>query len=128
MRTLKTYELYEAENFFNGKNLTKLPELSNTIIRLYCWDNKLTGLPKLPNKLDRLFCWNNELSKLPKLPSTLKTLRCRNNNLNELPELPKSLESLSCGKNNLPYNDINSYWLWFYNKYPEKKVAIEFNI
>ena len=83
-------------------NLTKLPELPNSLTLLNCGNNKLTELPVLPNSLIKLDCGNNKLIKLPKLPNKLTHLYCNNNNnLTELPDLPNLLEYLGCHYNKL---------------------------
>ena len=61
---------------------------------------------------------NQNLTELPELPDTLEILYCHNNKLTELPELPETLEYLECDHNNLPYDNLKSYWKWYYNKYP----------
>ena len=37
---------------------------------------KITSLPELPETLTRLYCYNTQLSVLPKLPETLTYLDC----------------------------------------------------
>jgi hypothetical protein len=66
-------------------NLTVLPELPDTLTRLYCENNQLTVLPELPDTLTYLKCENNQLTVLPELPDTLTYLSCRNNQLTVLP-------------------------------------------
>jgi Leucine-rich repeat (LRR) protein len=85
----------------NWCNLTKLPDLPNSLEDLFCHTNKLTKLPYLPNSLKTLWCNYNKLTKLPNLPNSLKTLWCYRNNLTELPDLPDTLIELDCDKNNL---------------------------
>jgi Leucine-rich repeat (LRR) protein len=75
---LKKYKNLLILNCPNNK-LTILPELPNTLIKLYCWFNQLTTLPKLPDTLIRLNCFNNLLTTLPKLPDTLKHINCSYN-------------------------------------------------
>ena len=65
----------------NNCNLTKLPDLPNTLTKLDCNLNNLTELPNLPNSLTDLCCYNNNLTKLLNLPNSLKYLYCYNNNL-----------------------------------------------
>ena len=82
-------------------NLSVLPNLPNSLIRLCCHNNNLSSLPELPNSLTYIDCANNNLSSLSKLPNSLKKLWCGNNNLSVLPELPNSLTELWCYNNNL---------------------------
>ena len=96
----------------NFKNYTKLKIFNCN----YC---NLTKLPDLPNSLQDLRCNNNNLTKLPNLPNSLIELYCSNNKLTELSDLPNSLNLLECSFNNLIYpnyrietineiNEINS--------------------
>ena len=76
---------------FINLNLTKLPELPNSLKTLNCsYNPNLTSLPELPNSLKTLYCNDNQnLSELPELPNSLKKLVCIGNvNLTSLPELP----------------------------------------
>ena len=75
------------------------------------------------NVVTELYLSGRNLTELPGLPDTLKELYCYNNNLTELPELPETLVCLDCGYNKLPYKDLNGYWKWYYNKYPERLAA-----
>lgn len=82
-------------------NLTYLPEnICNLVnlLHLNCCENNLTKLPELPNTLKELDCSHNKLIILPeKLPDCLEYLNCMCNNLTELPEiLPKKLNLLFC--------------------------------
>jgi len=50
-----------------------------------------------------------------------------------LPELPETLNYLECRGNNLPFNSesycpLKSYWIWYYNKYPERLAAKKYNL
>jgi hypothetical protein len=85
-------------------NLTLIPELPQSLAKLYCCDNKLlTTLPVLPYKLEGLWCCDNNLIELPELPEKLTFLQCESNNLVELPELPVKLKELYCSHNNIKY-------------------------
>jgi RNA-binding protein YhbY len=56
-----------------GNNLTKLPNLPNSLKELYCVNNNLTELPDLPNSL-YFKCYNNPLT-YPNYPDyTIKTI------------------------------------------------------
>jgi len=122
MKYLKSFENFSENNtIYNcfNNNLTILPELPSSLVKLYCFQNKLTSLPELPNSLVNLWCNSNKLTSLPELPkslvelvcsynkltnlpqlpSSLVDLRCSNNKLTILPEIPKSLEKLFCGNN-----------------------------
>ena len=82
-------------------DLTKLPNLPNSLTNLFCYNNNLTKLPNLPDSLTHLFCYNNNLIELPNLPTSLIELYSNNNKLTYLPNLPKSLVFLECYNNNL---------------------------
>lgn len=85
-------------------NLTELPELPQSLEKLFCYGNALTSLPEqLPPKLTRLSCQYNKLTQLPeKLPETLIILECINNCLTSLPkQLPPGLKTLECNSNAL---------------------------
>jgi len=85
----------------HGNQLTELPKLPESLIKLHCPNNQLSNLPELPKTLKELECYNNQLSNLPELPKTLKELECSNNQLSNLPELPKTLKGLICSNNQL---------------------------
>ena len=68
----------------------------------------MTELPELPDSLIELWCYNNNLSELPELPISLKELWCGSNKLTELPELPDSLIKLACCYNNIKYLSPNN--------------------
>ena len=114
MKTLKTYnQLFENKGLdFSNQDLTSLPELSDSLEKLYCNDNKLTSLPELPDSLKELYCHNNELTSLPELPDSLEYLDCDGNKLTSLPELPDSLKELYCSYNDLPFNNLDEYKVW----------------
>ena len=97
--------------------MTKLPELSNSLQELLCYNNKLTELPELPDSLQILDCNCNKLLKLPKLPNSLQKLICSNNNLLSLSLLPLTLELLNF-KNNIIYNII-------YNEISDDEISVE---
>ena len=85
--------------YCNYEELTKLPNLSDNLIDLFCGGNCLTTLPKrLPEHLVTISCHRNRLTKLPEhLPNTLKYLYCWNNRFITLPEhLPNTLTLLLC--------------------------------
>lgn len=52
--------------FLEGKELTVLPDISEDITNLFCYDNQLTALPSLPLGLEVLNCHN----KSTYIPST----------------------------------------------------------
>ena len=79
-------------------------------------------MPELPNSLLYLYCYNNNLSSLPELPNSLTELMCFNNNLSSLPELPNSLRVMFYDNNPIYYyileffdNHINKYFEHQYN-------------
>ena len=74
---------------FHNINITKLPELPDSIEILKCWDIKISELPKLPNLLRYLNCAITNISFLPELPKSLEVLGCSYTNISELPPLPK---------------------------------------
>ena len=82
---------------------SKLPELPNSLIELYCSRCNLKELPKnLPISLENIYCSLNRITKLPKeLPNGLILLDCSNNFLKNLPKLPNSLKNLDCCNNSL---------------------------
>jgi Leucine-rich repeat (LRR) protein len=120
----KNYTQLKIFNFM-GYNFTELPDLPNSLIKLYCSykkiikfpnlllinlnllthftcnNNNLTELPNLPESLTFLNCSFNKITKLPNLPNSLECLYFDNNNLIELPNLPSSLKYLDCSYNNL---------------------------
>ena len=63
------------EILLNLMNYTKL-------IDFRCDNCDLTKLPNLPNSLNDLYCYNNNLTKLPNLPNSLNRLACTYNKLN----------------------------------------------
>ena len=66
-----------------NKGITYLPDLSRftQLKELDCSNNQLTSLPKLNNSLLRLYCSNNKLTSLPKFNKKLQELSCDNNQL-----------------------------------------------
>ena len=91
-----------------NNQLTRLPEFNNSLKYLYCDNNQLTKLPKLNDSLKWLYCSNNQLIMLPELNNSLRVLYCYNNQLTILPELNDSLQTLNCKYNQLPYKLINN--------------------
>jgi Leucine-rich repeat (LRR) protein len=53
----------------------------NKVVYINCGFNQLSKLPELPNSLQILDCYCNNLSELPELPNSLQTLYCGNNKL-----------------------------------------------
>ena len=126
----KNYTQLKIFNFM-GYNFTELPDLPNSLIKLYCSyrkiiifpnlllinlnllthftcnNNNLIKLPNLPESLTFLNCSFNEITQLPNLPNSLIYLYCDNNNLIELPDLPNSLIHLQCHDNILTYTYLN---------------------
>jgi len=82
-------------------HLKELPELPNSLKKLYCGNNLLKKLPNLPNSLIYLSCYQSQLTILPKLPNNLIDLCCGNNQLTIIPNLPNSLRILFCYNNQL---------------------------
>ena len=97
--------------------------MPKTLKQLFCNKNQLTELPELSEGLEHLSCWNNNLNWLPKLPKSLDVIFCDGNNLDKLSELPDSLEHLSCYNNNLPYNNLDEYWKWYKEEHPDLWAA-----
>ena len=122
------YTLEELSCSYN--KLTSLPDLPDTLEELSCSDNELTSLPDLPDTLLRLYCPNNQLTSLPDLSSlvNLRSLFCYDNKLTSLPDLPDTLQILWCHNNQLPYYNLESYWKWFEETYPEKVAAKKYNL
>ena len=66
MKYIKKYEEIEDKSLItilhlSYKNLTELPELPKSLIKLVCYNNKLAELPELPISLRILYCSNNKL-------------------------------------------------------------------
>ena len=99
--TCLDYYNYIVYIYCSNNNLTKLPELPDSLEYIDCSKNQLTELPTLPTSLKILNCQNNQLNNLPELQNSLESLDCYNNELAELPELPDSLKHLYCGNNKL---------------------------
>ena len=81
--------------------ITSLPELPETLTRLYCYNTQLSVLPELPETLTYLDCRSTQLSVLPKLPEALTYLSCGNTQLSVLPKLPETLTYLDCSNTHL---------------------------
>ncbi len=67
-------EIFRIEILYNhtinclGENLIKIISIPNTVINLYCYDNKLTSLNNiLPQNIERLSCEHNNIKQLPDL-------------------------------------------------------------
>ena len=123
--------LPSLKRFYNLKTLycdhnelTHLPELNSSLIKLSCYNNQLTQLPELNNHLKVLSCEHNLLTQLPKINSSLKKLYCHHNKLTQLPELNSSLIELWCSSNLLTQMpELNSSLAYLYcqnNKFPFK--------
>ena len=83
-------------------NLTSLPELPISLIRLDVEENNLTDIPLLPEDLSWLNISSNAISLLPDLPENLNWLACGSNQISSLPEyLPSQLWYFSCADNNI---------------------------
>jgi len=100
---IEQLERYNDIVFINCSHnkLTSLPDLPNSLQKLWCQNNQLTLLPDLPDSLQELNCRNNKLTLLPDLPDSLQELNCYYNKLTSLPDLPNSLQILKCGYNKL---------------------------
>ena len=70
-----------AHVYIEGKQVTDIITLPNSIIELRCYVNLLTSIPTLPTSLTYLDCSGNSLTSLPTLPSGLTYLRCYVNQL-----------------------------------------------
>lgn len=113
------------ENYLRELDLEKLTQLTF----LECNDNKLTELHFSKN-IEELNCRNNELVELDLNGLTnLTYLNCCNNKLSSLDlEGLINLEEFVCQGNNLPYNNLESYWKWYYDLYPERKEGKKFGL
>lgn len=88
---------------FNS-NLTSIPVLPDTLIRLDCQINHIKTIASpLPSALEALNCDNNNLTYLPNLPLTLTSLSCLDNSIKNLPTLPSGIQALYCSNNELTY-------------------------
>ena len=91
---------------------------------LYYLYEQLTKLPELPNSLQILYCYNNELQELPKLPNLLKELNCNNNLLQELPYINnKHTIEYKFSNNNIKY--VNSKYLELNDDNKHLKYVLE---
>ena len=97
----------------DANNLTSIPSLPSTLIKLSCNFNQIQSIPNLqystPN-LMYLDCADNRLSELPPLPLTIKTVNCEYNHLKKICFIPESICKLDCANNNdLSFYDIKSF-------------------
>ena len=72
--------------FFRNRDITKLPDLPDSIQLLYCAYSKISELPPLPDSLKELYCYNTNISELPELPKSLEILSCSHTNIKEIPK------------------------------------------
>ena len=83
--TICIYFSDENRHRYNSfEEILKLDNYNN-INYIDCSHNYLYNIPELPNSLIKLYCDNNILSNLPNLPNSLTYLRCGHNNLSNLP-------------------------------------------
>jgi len=101
--------------------LTSLPELPLTLLKLNCNDNLLTGTFSIPSGLTLLMCSKNEIDKFEfSDDSELENLDCSNNLLSNKEEhheedgeiyaeidFPLKLKILECSGNNIKFLHIN---------------------
>ena len=75
----------------------ELPNLPDTVQKMYLGYNRFTRLPPLPRDLLRFDCSYSDLVELPPLPPNLLVLVVdQSRQLTQLPELPNTLQHLSC--------------------------------
>ena len=119
MKYIKTYEQSKGITFKQW--LKNNPQDLNTT-EIDCLNSNLIDLDGIEQftNLKVLRCSSNQLTFLPDLPDTLVDLYCSDNQLTSLPDLPDTLVDLYCYGNKLPYNNLDGYWKWFKETYPEK--------
>lgn len=83
----------------SGNNIVTLPVFPQSLLRLYCFQNKITTVTMLPNSLEELNCSYNRITSLPLLPNTLVVLKYYDNQMATLPAFPTLLKVLHCGGN-----------------------------
>lgn len=102
--------------------IESLPELPESLLRLFCGDNPINHLRQLPSNLQILSCVQTHITELPPLPETLTHLYCSNcmlsgefprlheglkvlnfsmNRITSITNLPSTLEELFCSQNRL---------------------------
>ena len=101
-----------------------MPELPNSLLYLYCYNNILSSLPELPNLLKYFWCYSNNIFGLPELPNSLKILYCNENYLTSLPELPNSKIYIRFYDNPI-YTHIQKYFNGETKKYFEYKIKLQ---
>ena len=112
----------------SNNNLSSLPELPNSLTKLWCDNNNLSSLPELPNSFTHLYCGYNNLSYLPNLPNSLRIIWCYNNNISSLPKLPNSLRHFYYSTNPI-YDHIYKYFggnktIYFEHQYNMKRKFV----
>ena len=88
----------------SNKGLTKLPDLSlyTNLKNLNCTYNKITRLDNLTQTIIYLNCHNNQIATLDNLPQTITVLYCLNNPLKY--NFTPTLENIR--KHNITQNNI----------------------
>ena len=79
-----------------GLEITSLPSLPSTLLKLFCSFTQIIELPALPSRLQTLVCCATQITKLSELPPRLQELSCHNTQITELPELPPTLYYVDC--------------------------------
>ena len=98
----------ETELDFSGQNLTKLPELPNSLQKLECQYNELQTLPELPNSLQELPYINKFFSSYSFSSNNIKYVNSKYFELNDNNKhLKYVLENIDF-KNN-PFYGSNEY-------------------
>ncbi len=85
----------------DSNQLTTLPKLPNSLLRLDCFSNQITDLGTLPPNLQSLRCYLNKITVLPALPNSITYIECYSNQITSLPTLPDRLQDLNCYQNKL---------------------------
>ena len=71
---------------FSNEDITKLPDLPDSIEYLGCSFTNIFFLPKLPKLLECLYCYHTKISFLSELPKSLEYLFCSFTNIKEIPK------------------------------------------
>jgi Leucine-rich repeat (LRR) protein len=72
--------------------ITRLENLPDNLLILWCGFNEITKLENLPSRLQLLNCYSNKITKLEKLPSNLHVLNCACNKITNIENLPSTLK------------------------------------
>jgi hypothetical protein len=74
--------------YISHTQLTRLPQLPDSIEHLECVDCQLTQIQNLPGRLQYFLCYDNQLTSLPPIGEMLREINCSRNRLTKLPTFP----------------------------------------